>query len=104
MVQKMLAIKSHEAELLKDPFGILPGERYEFLLDLEVPEDDELFSENGIYLRVIYLIEDEQGRITHYQFYEKETGQSFDFALDEEEEAIVAAYCLQHLPEEPGEE
>ncbi|MBS2967420.1 pullulanase [Metabacillus sp. KIGAM252] len=100
----MLTITSHEAELLEDPFGILPGERYEFLLDLDVPEDDELYSENGIYLRVIFLLENEQARITQYQFYEKETEQSFDFGLDEEEEAMVASYCLEHLPEEQEEE
>ncbi|MTH55216.1 pullulanase [Bacillus mangrovi] len=100
----MLTITSHEAELLEDPFGILPGERYEFLLDLEVPEDDELYSENGIYLRVIFLMEDGSARITQYQFYEKETEKSFDFGLDEEEEAMVASYCLEHLPEQEEQE
>ncbi|MFY4775623.1 DUF6509 family protein [Metabacillus sp. RGM 3146] len=94
----MLTISSHAVELLEDPFGILPGDRFEFILNLEVPEDDELYSEKGIYLRVIYTVENELSRISQYQFFERETDQYFDFALDEEEEVMVASYCLQNLP------
>ncbi|MCD7035610.1 DUF6509 family protein [Metabacillus sp. GX 13764] len=94
----MLSITSHAVEVLEDPFGILPGDRYEFILNLDVPEDDELYSDKGVYLRVIYTVEDGQSRISQYQFFEKETDKYFDFELDEDEEAMAASYCLAHLP------
>ncbi len=38
----MFTMTSYTVELVKDPFGILTGQRYEFLIDIEVEEDDEL--------------------------------------------------------------
>ncbi len=54
----MFDITEYSVELMKDPFGILTGKRYEFLLDLDVPEDDELHHEEGVSLRVIYVVEE----------------------------------------------
>ena len=61
----------YSVELIKDPFGILTGKRYEFFIDLEVDEDDELFSENGVAVRVIYKVDGKQESIVKYELLEK---------------------------------
>lgn len=92
-------ITGHTAEKLVDPFGLLTGDRYEFFLDLEVDEDDDLFSEKGIGLKVIYVVDDNTQKISHYHFYEKESEKVLDFALEEDEEQLVKEYCGQNLSE-----
>jgi len=92
-----MEITGHNVEQLLDPTGILEGDRYEFFLDLDVPEDDELFSEHGIQLRVLFSVIGEERRIANYDFIEQVTNQILDFALDEEEEKMVAEYCAQYL-------
>ncbi|QFT89066.1 hypothetical protein FIU87_10450 [Bacillus sp. THAF10] len=94
-----MIIKGHEAEKLKDPTGILEGERYEFFLELEIPEDDELYTENGVYLRLILAVAGENVKIASYQFYEDVTNKPLDFELEEEEEEQIRSYCNQHLHE-----
>ncbi|RFU67829.1 DUF6509 family protein [Bacillus sp. V59.32b] len=93
----MIDITSYSVELLKDPFGILTGERYEFLLDIDVPEDDELYSEKGLYIRVLYTVEEHRSVIVKYDIIEKETDNVTDFELEEEEEAIIDSFCKKHL-------
>ena len=46
-------ITEYTVELIKDPTGILTGNRYEFFLNISVPEDDELYHENGLQLKVL---------------------------------------------------
>lgn len=94
----MFTITGHKVDLIKDPFQILSGERYEFLLDIEVPEDDELYSENGLYVRVIYSVEGNKTSIVKYEIFERTTQQYLEFDLEEEEEQTVDAYCKEHLP------
>ncbi|MFD0618856.1 DUF6509 family protein [Paenibacillus sp. GCM10027629] len=95
----MINITAFEVELIKDPFGILSGTRYEFKLDIEVPEDDELWSENGLYIRVIYVVEENRTGIVKYELYEKTTGQYLDMDLEEDEVAAVDAFCQAHYGE-----
>lgn len=82
---------------LKDPTGIIVGERYEFLLDVEVEEDDELFTEGGLELRVILAVEGDDARIAHYNFADKLTREVLEFGLEEDEEAEVLAFCKDKL-------
>ncbi len=82
-------------ETLEDPFNILSGERYEIFLTLKVDEEDELFSEHGIKLKLIFAIENNESKIAQYDFIENTTEQVLDFALEEEEEQQVKAYCEQ---------
>ncbi|WP_010281802.1 DUF6509 family protein [Bacillus timonensis] len=93
-------ITGYSVERLKDPTGILEGERYEFFLEIEVPEDDELYSENGIELKVIFAIDSRGERIAQYYFYEKGTEKVLDFELEEEEEITVNEFCKTHLDEQ----
>ncbi|WP_207308579.1 DUF6509 family protein [Bacillus timonensis] len=93
-------ITGYSVEKLKDPTGILEGERYEFFLDIEVPEEDELYSENGIELKVIYAVDQKGERIAQYYFYERGTEKVLDFELEEEEERTVNNFCKEHLEDE----
>ncbi len=95
----MFTITAYTVELIKDPFAILTGERYEFLLDIEVQEEDDLHTENGLYLRVIYLVEEGKTGIIKYEFLEKQTDQYYDFEMEDDEKAGVTAFCHEHYSE-----
>jgi hypothetical protein len=90
-------ITRHSVEKLEDPTGILAGDRYEFFLNIEVPEEDELYSEKGLLLRVIYLIDENDSRIVQYQFMEETTEEILDFELEDDEEALVREYCKENI-------
>jgi hypothetical protein len=95
----MLTISSYTVELIKDPFGILSGKRYEFLLDLDVPEDDELYSENGMYVRALYLIDENKSVLMKYEIFEKNTEKYQDFDLEDDEVEVLAAFCKANYME-----
>jgi Family of unknown function (DUF6509) len=92
-----LYITGHTVEKLEDPFGLLSGERYEFFLELEIDEEDELYSENGIGLRVLLGVENNQSKILNYHFFEKGSEAVLDFALEEDEEEEVLNYCKENV-------
>lgn len=94
-----MEITGHLVEKLEDPFGLLSGDRYEFFLDLLVDEDDELYSEKGVGLKIIFVVDEGNSKISYYHFFEKGTEKVFDFELEEDEEQLVYSYCLQNLPE-----
>lgn len=93
----MLTITGYSVELIKDPFGILTGKRYELLLDIEVAEDDELYSENGLYVRVIYVVEESRSGMAKYAIHEKTNDNYVDFELEDDELAVIEAFCKEHL-------
>ncbi|MFC3209732.1 DUF6509 family protein [Planomicrobium okeanokoites] len=82
---------------INDPTGIMESDRYEFLLTVEVDEDDELYTEAGLDLRVIMAADESGARIAHYNFMDKQTGKAMEFALEDDEEAEVQAYCRDKL-------
>jgi len=92
-------ITGHSIEKLEDPTGILTGDRYEFILTIEVPEDDELYSENGLYIKAIFVVEGNQSRVAQYQIFEKITDSYLEFELEEEEEKLLEDYCKEHINE-----
>ncbi|MGO4180192.1 pullulanase [Paenibacillus sp. FSL A5-0031] len=98
----MFTVTEYSAELMKDPFGILSGKRYEFILDLDVADDDELYHDEGVTLRVIYVIEEDTARIAKYEFLTTSSNKYIDFELEEDEEKMVLAFCQEHFdkPEE----
>lgn len=86
-------------EKLEDPFGILSGERFEIILTLDIEEDDELYSEHGIIIKLIYAIDEAQSKIVQYDFIEKKTEKVLDFALEDDEEKVIDGYCQQLINE-----
>ncbi|WP_425453295.1 DUF6509 family protein [Cohnella lupini] len=95
----MLTIAEYSVELVKDPFQILSGKRYEFLLDLELDEDDELYSVQGITIKLVYKVDGEEGAIVNYDLIEKSTERYLDLDLEAEEEEALAAFCKEHYNE-----
>ncbi|MEH7083086.1 DUF6509 family protein [Neobacillus drentensis] len=94
-----LNITGHTVEKLEDPFGLLSGDRYEFFLELEVDEEDELYSDKGIGLRTIFVSDENGEKITNFYLYEQGSENVLDFALEEDEEALVLSYCKEHAKE-----
>lgn len=94
----MLTFTSYTVENIRDPFNILSGKRYEFVINLEVPEDDELYEENGLSARAIVKVEEEQLSIVSYDLLETTTGRVLDFDMEEDEEAALVLFCKEHLP------
>jgi hypothetical protein len=92
-----LNITGHSVEKLEDPFGLLSGDRYEFFLDLEVDEEDELFSDKGVGIKVIFVIDEDEAKISTYYFYEKGSEKVLDFELEEDEKELVINYCKEHI-------
>ncbi|MCA1062830.1 DUF6509 family protein (plasmid) [Cytobacillus spongiae] len=90
-------ITRHTAEELKDPTGILSGERYEVILDIEVPEDDELYSEQGIYIKAIFVRDESGSRIVQSTIVERNTEAYLDFELEEDEESLLLSYCMENI-------
>jgi hypothetical protein len=93
-------ITGHTVELLEDPFGLLTGSRYEYFLNIEVDEDDELFTEKGLLLKVLFLDNGDEKRILQSYFIEQATEKVLDFELEDDEIVQVKSYCEENLPEQ----
>ncbi|TWT02475.1 DUF6509 family protein [Planomicrobium sp. CPCC 101079] len=92
-----MEITNYVLEEIKDPTGIMVGKRYEFLLDVEVDEDDELYTTGGLELRVILATDGSASRIAHYNFIDKLSRDVLEFGLEDDEEADVLAFCADKL-------
>nr|WP_045524038.1 DUF6509 family protein [Neobacillus niacini] len=90
-------ITGHTVEKLVDPFGLLSGDRFEFFLELDVEEDDELYSDKGVGIKVLFVVDETGPRISHYHLYERGTEKILDFALEEDEELLVFNYCKENI-------
>lgn len=93
----MFAIKEFSVQNMKDPFNILTGERFEFILELDIDEDDELHTEEGVSLRVIYLVDEGSSRIVKYEFLNRSSNQYIDVEMEEDEQQLVDAFCREKL-------
>lgn len=95
-------ITAFSIEEIKDPTNIIVGERYEFLLDVEFDEEDEITSEAGIEIRAIIGKIEEEVKLVNYFVIDKKDDSYLDFALEEEEEAAIVAFAREQLfPTEP---
>ncbi|MFK8795410.1 DUF6509 family protein [Planococcus plakortidis] len=94
-----MEIINYEVEKLQDPTGILAGERYEYIMAVKVDEEDELYRPGGLDLRLILAVEDGSARIADYHFIDNDSEKPLDFALDEEEEQEILAFCKERLAE-----
>jgi len=94
----MITIKEFKVEQINDPFGILTGDRYEYMLEIEVPEDDELYTESGVTIKVLFRVEDGTESIVKYDLIDKATSQEMDFELEDDELAEIQTFCRSNLP------
>lgn len=95
----MFKITEFEVELINDAFGILSGNRYEFLLYIDVDEDDELYQEHGVFIRALYLVDGEKKELIKYDLLERGENQVLDFELEDEEVQYITAFCEEHFHE-----
>jgi len=91
----MFTIQEYTVETVADPFRILEGERYEFMIDVEVEEDDELFHEEGVRLRVVYAVIDGNGKVVRYEFQTAGTGAYLDIEMEDDELVMVEKFCAE---------
>lgn len=94
-------ITQFSVEEILDPTKIIEGQRFELLLDVEVDEEDELYSAVGIEIRVIAGLLNEEVRIVNYFIIDKAENDYLDFALEEDEEEMILAFCKEQLLEQP---
>ena len=92
-----MEINEFIVDKILDPTGIITGERYEYRLYITLDEDDELYAEGGTGLRVIFAIDEDEGRIASYHFFERTTEKPMDFELEDDEKEIVLEFCKSHL-------
>ncbi|AHC19804.1 MULTISPECIES: DUF6509 family protein [Paenibacillus] len=96
----MLNFTTYTVDQIKDAFGILTGQRYEFIIDVEVEEDDELYTENGLYIRCLYLVDEEKTGLLKYELIEKVTNSYIDLELEDDELQAVENFCKEHVQDE----
>ena len=90
-------ITQFSVEEILDPTNIIEGKRYEFILDVEIDEEDELYHEAGIEIRVLLGEKDGEPFILNYFIMEKAEGEYLDFALEDEELAMILTFCHEAL-------
>lgn len=95
----MVTFGKYSAEYVKDPFGILSGKRYEFLIYLDISEEDEMYSEQGVQVRALVKSDETGITVLSYDLIESGTGRILDFDLEEDEEAALEVFCREHLPQ-----
>lgn len=96
-------ITQYSVEEIKDPTNIIEGKRYEFLIDVEIDEEDELYREQGVEIRAIIGELNGEYSLKNYFLIDKADRSFLDFALDEEEEVEILAFCQNELTQ-PAEE
>ncbi|MGG0656134.1 DUF6509 family protein [Rummeliibacillus pycnus] len=90
-------ILAYTMEEILDPTNIIEGERFEFLLDIEVDEDDELYTEGGLEIRAIIAKKDSEISLANYFFIAKANEKLLDFALEDDEEEMILTFCKEHI-------
>lgn len=93
----MFKVTEVEITEIADPFKILIGKRYELMLDLEVEEDDELFDEQGVKLRVVYVVDEEKSAISRYEFLNAVTSKYIDIEMEDDELAYITQLCKEQI-------
>jgi len=93
-------ITQYSIEEIKDPTNIIEGKRFEVLLDVEIDEEDELYSEAGIEIRAIVAQKDDEIRIINYFIIDKKDNEYLDFALEDEEEEMILSFLREELQKE----
>ncbi|TFD99570.1 DUF6509 family protein [Jeotgalibacillus salarius] len=92
-------IKSYTVEKINDSFGILTGDRFEFMLEVEVEEDDELYQDGGVSIKALYKVEDGEEQLLKYDLIKTSDGDALDFELEDEEIQAIKSFCSSRWQE-----
>lgn len=93
-------IKEYTIEEIKDPTGILAGNRYEFFLTVEFDDEDELAEENHLQIKVLFSVDENGSRILNYHFYNSLENKYLDYGLEDDELEQIQAFCSMHYLED----
>lgn len=93
-------ITQFAVEEILDPTNIIEGKRFEFILDVDIDEEDELYHEAGIEIRVLVGEKDGEPFILNYFIMEKAENEYLDFALEDDELATILAFCQEAITKE----
>ncbi|AJK89782.1 pullulanase [Lysinibacillus fusiformis] len=92
-----MEITQFSMEEILDPTNIIEGKRYEFILDIEIDEEDELYHEAGIEIRVLIGEKAGEPYILNYFIMEKAEGEYLDFALEDDELEEILVFCKEEI-------
>lgn len=92
----MFNITEFTIERIVDPFGILEGERLDFEIFIEVDEEDELFHEDGVCIKVLASVIQNHTKVIKYDIVENKEGKVLDFELEEDEYLFIEKFCIEH--------
>ncbi|MGD2199630.1 DUF6509 family protein [Lysinibacillus fusiformis] len=92
-----MQITQFSMEEILDPTNIIEGKRYEFILDIEIDEEDELYHEAGIEIRVLIGEKAGEPYILNYFIMEKAEGEYLDFALEDDELEEILVFCKEEI-------
>jgi len=92
-----MEITQFSMEEILDPTNIIEGKRYEFIVDIEIDEEDELYHEAGIEIRVLIGEKAEEPYILNYFIMEKAEGEYLDFALEDDELEEILVFCKEEI-------
>lgn len=95
----MFTITEYTVESIVDPFGILDGVRLDFEIYIEVDEEDELYHESGVCIKVLASVIDNHTKVIKYDIVENSEGKVLDFELEEDEYKIIEQFCIEHSAE-----
>lgn len=90
-------ILAYTIEEIVDPTHIIEGQRFEFVLDINVDEDDELYTEGGLEIRTIIAKKDDEISLANYFIIVKADEKLLDFALEDDEEEMILTFCKEHI-------
>ncbi|MFB1083140.1 DUF6509 family protein [Jeotgalibacillus sp. JSM ZJ347] len=92
-------ITAYTVEKINDAFGILSGDRFEFMLELAKDEEDELFQDGDVSIKALFKVEDDEEQLMKYDLIKSSDGEVLSFELEEEEIETVKAFCSEHWQE-----
>lgn len=96
----MFKVTEVEITEIADPFKILQGKRYELMMSLDVEEDDELYEDQGVQLRVVYVVDGETRSIARYEFLNAVTNKYIDIEMEDDELAYIEQLCKEQVTAE----
>ena len=92
-----MEITQFSMDEILDTTNIIEGKRYEFILDIEIDEEDELYHEAGIEIRVLIGEKAGEPYILNYFIMEKAEGEYLDFALEDDELEEILVFCKEEI-------
>lgn len=95
-----MKITEYVMEEMIDPTDLIAGERYEFKIYVELDEEDELYRSEGIGIRTILAVEEGKEKLVLAHFFDRSNEEALPYDLEEEEQAMIEAFCIEQYKEE----